>query len=108
PCPAAKKESGSPVRRTEASDRAESLAPAATEVRARAVLPGRGSSEHQAAGALPQSASNTGSARHHLAERKRKNSTAQTRTGKDALRTRLFQHPRVVSPTRELVRSLRS
>ncbi len=43
-----------------------------TQVRARAVLPGSGSSEHQATGALPQSADNTGSAGHHLVERKQK------------------------------------
>ena len=51
---AAKKESGSPVRGTEESDRIASLAPAETEVRAGAVLPGSGGPEHQATGALPQ------------------------------------------------------
>jgi transposase len=43
-------------------------ASAETQVRARAVLPGSGSSEHQATGPLPQSADNTGSAGHHLVE----------------------------------------
>ena len=38
--------------------------------RTRAVLPGGCSSEPQATGALPQSADNTGSAGHHLVERK--------------------------------------
>ena len=51
---AAKKEGGSLVRGTEESDRTASPAPAPIEVRARAVLPGSGSAEHQATGALPQ------------------------------------------------------
>jgi transposase len=67
---AAKKEGGSPVRRTEESDRAAPLAPAQTEVRARAVPPGSGSSNYQAIGAVPQSADNTGSAGHHLIKRR--------------------------------------
>src|SRR5207237_8309862 len=61
----AKKEGGSLVRRTEESDRIAALATAETQVRARAVLPGSGSSEHPATGALPQSAGNTGSACHN-------------------------------------------
>src|SRR5260370_12312036 len=65
---AAKKEGGSLVRGTEESDRIAALASAQTQVRARAVLPGSGSSEHQATSALPQSADNTGSAGHHLVE----------------------------------------
>jgi hypothetical protein len=44
-----KKEGGSPVRRTQESDRTASLAPAQTEVRAGAVLPGSRGPEHQAA-----------------------------------------------------------
>jgi hypothetical protein len=43
---AAKKEGGSLVRGTEESDRPAALASAETQVRARAVLPGSGSSEH--------------------------------------------------------------
>ena len=70
---AAKKEGGSLVRGTEESDRIAALASAETQVRARAVLPGSGSSEHQATGALPQSADNTGSAGHHLVERRQEN-----------------------------------
>ena len=50
----AKKEGGSVIRRTEESHRATSLAPTPLEVRARAVLPGRGCPEHQATSAVPQ------------------------------------------------------
>ena len=53
---AAKKEGGSLVRGTEESDRIAALASAETQVRAGAVLPGSGGPEHQAVGALPQSA----------------------------------------------------
>jgi DNA invertase Pin-like site-specific DNA recombinase len=67
---AAKKEGGSLVRGTEESDRIAALASAETPVRARAVLPGRGSSEHQATGALPQSADNTDSAGYHVVDKK--------------------------------------
>src|SRR4029077_4528956 len=70
---AAKKKGGSLVRRTEESDRIAALASAETQVRARAVLPGSGSSEHQATGAVPQSADNTGSAGHHLVEPRQEN-----------------------------------
>src|SRR6266704_4028274 len=67
---AAKKEGGSLVRGTEESDRIAALASAETQVRARAVLPGSGSSEHQATGAFPQSAGNTVYASHNLVERR--------------------------------------
>jgi hypothetical protein len=70
---AAKKESGSLVRGTEESDRIAALASAETQIRARAVLPGSGSSEHQATGALPKSANNTGSAGHHLVQPRQEN-----------------------------------
>ena len=70
---AAKKEGGSLVRGTEESDRIAALASAQTPVRARAVLPRSSSSEHQATGALPQSADNTGSAGYHLVERTQEN-----------------------------------
>ena len=70
---AAKKEGGSLVRGTEESDRIAALASAETQVRARAVLPGSSSPEHQATGALPQSADNTGSAGHHLVEPRQEN-----------------------------------
>src|SRR5882724_10360516 len=56
---AAKKEGGSLIRGTEESDWIAALASAQTEVRAGAVLPSRGSSEHQATGALPQPTDNT-------------------------------------------------
>src|SRR3954451_18967287 len=65
---AAKKEGGSLVRGTEESDRIAALASAETQVRARAVLPGSGSSEHQATSAVPQSADSRRSASHHLVE----------------------------------------
>ena len=73
PSTAAKKEGGSLVRGTEESDRIAALASAETQVRARAVLPGSGSSEHQATGALPQSADNTFYGSRHLAEVDKKN-----------------------------------
>src|SRR5437764_7514676 len=65
---AAKKEGGSLVRGTEESDRIAALASAQTEVRARAVLPGSGSSEHQTTGAVPQSTDNTYYGSRRLAE----------------------------------------
>ena len=68
PCTAAEKEGGSVVRGTQESDRASPLAPAEAEVRAGAVLPGSGGTEHQATGAVPQPADNTSSASHRLAE----------------------------------------
>jgi len=70
---APEKEGGSLVRRTEESDRIAAPASAETQVRARAVLPGSGSSEHQATGPLPQPADYTGSAGHHLVERRQEN-----------------------------------
>ena len=73
PSTAAKKEGGSLVRGTEESDRIAALASAETQVRARAVLPGSGSAEHQATGAVPQSADNTGSAGHLLVEPRQEN-----------------------------------
>jgi hypothetical protein len=54
-----RKKCGSPVRGTEESDRTASLAPAQTEVRAGAVLPGSRGPEHQAASAVLQLADNT-------------------------------------------------
>src|SRR5579864_8664854 len=65
---AAKEEGGSLVRGTEKSDRIAALASAETQVRARAVFPGSGSSEHQATGALPQSADHTQCGSCRLAE----------------------------------------
>lgn len=69
---ATKKEGGGLVCGTQASDRAESLAPAKTEVRAGAVLPGCGGPEHQAARAVPKPTDNTGPTSHHLVEPKEK------------------------------------
>jgi hypothetical protein len=69
---AAEKEGGGLVRETEESDRIAALGSAETQIRARAVLPGSGSSEHQATGALPQSANHTGFHHHLLVERKQK------------------------------------
>ena len=65
---AGKKEGGSPVRGTQESDRIASLAPAQTEVRAGAVLPGSRGPEHQAASAVPQPTDNTYYGSCHLAE----------------------------------------
>src|SRR5436853_4762718 len=56
---AGKKEGGSLVRRAEESDRIAALAPAQTEVRAGAVLPGSGGPEHQTTGAVPQPTDNS-------------------------------------------------
>src|ERR1700724_1050972 len=53
-----RKEGGSLVRGTEEPDRPASLAPAETEVRAGAVLPGSGGPEYQAACAVPQPTDN--------------------------------------------------
>jgi hypothetical protein len=61
--PATEKESGSTVCRIEKPDRAAS--PAEIEVRARAVLPGRGCAKHQTACAVPKSTNSTTGA-HHL------------------------------------------
>src|SRR6201982_4245891 len=63
---AAKKEGGSFVRGTEESDRIAALASAETQVRARAVLPGSGSSKYQAARGLPQPNPQTRFAAHPL------------------------------------------
>ncbi len=65
---AAKKKGGSLVRGTEESDRIASLAPAETEVRAGAVLPGSGGPEHQTTGAVPQPTDNTYYGSRRLAE----------------------------------------
>jgi len=65
----AEKESGSVVCRTEESDRATSSTPAAIEVRTRAVLLGRGRTEHQALGSLPRPTDRTTGS--HCLERKR-------------------------------------
>jgi hypothetical protein len=69
---AAKKEGGSFVRGTQESDWATPLAPAEIEVRAGAVLPGRGGPEHQATSAVPQPTDNTHSRSCHLVEVRRK------------------------------------
>jgi hypothetical protein len=79
---AAKKEGGSLVRGTEESDRIAALASAETQVCARAVLPGSGSSEHEATAALPQSADSTGSAGHHLVEPRQENRPQHARRSK--------------------------
>src|SRR6201987_3633320 len=59
PRTATKKKSRSPVCGTEESDRTASLAPAQTEVRAGAVLPGSSCTEHQETGAVPQPTDDT-------------------------------------------------
>src|SRR6201988_2347355 len=62
------KEGGSLVRGTEESDRIAAFASAENQVRARAVLPGSGSSEPQATGALPQPTDNADYGNRRLAE----------------------------------------
>jgi len=93
---AAKKEGGSLVRGTEESDRIAALAPAKIEIRAGAVLPGSSSSEHQATGALPQSADNTGSTGHHLVEPRQEKSATACSQVKSGSVEGLFQHPRLM------------
>src|SRR5438067_1371036 len=94
-CPEAKKEGGSLVRGTEESDRIAALAPAETEVRARAVLPGCGGPEYQAADALPQPTENLGPTSHHL-ERK-ENPPGYTRRAERPPGNVLFKHPRLIT-----------
>src|SRR5579863_218830 len=89
---AAKKEGGGLVRGTEESDRIAALASAETQVRARAVLPGSGGSEHQATGALPQSADSTGLAGRHLVEPKQKLGDGMLADENLSVEG-LFQHP---------------
>src|SRR6202142_1364156 len=88
--PAAQKEGRSVVRGTQESDRPASLAPAETEVRARAVLPGSGGPEHQTACALPQPTDNPGSARHHLVEPKKEELSSRPLTDRAMLCLRDF------------------
>src|SRR4051794_13462115 len=85
---AAKKEGGSLVRGTEESDRIAALASAQTEVRARAVLPGSGSSEHQTTGAVPQPTDNTYYGSRRLAEVEW--NTGLQRYGEESLPSRTF------------------
>jgi len=66
--PATEKESGSVVRRIEKSDRAASSAPAEIEICAGTVLPGSGSTEPQAPGAVPQPTDKTHSGSYRLKE----------------------------------------
>jgi len=94
PCIAAKKEGGSLVRGTEESGRASSRAPAQAEIRAGAILPGRGGPEHQATGPVPEPIDNTGSARHRLAELTEEKLARGTRSREDIPLTGLFQQPR--------------
>jgi len=90
---AGKKEGGSPVRGTQESARTTALAPAETEVRAGAVLPGGGGPEHQAACAVPQSTDDTYYGSCRLAEVRRKNSTAAMIAAQSTFRSRTFSTP---------------
>ena len=92
----AKKESGSLVRGTEEPDRIAALASAETQVRARAVLPGSGSSEHQATGALPQPTQNTYCTTCHLVEMKGKTRQQRSSQPKRHSDHGLFQHPQAI------------
>jgi hypothetical protein len=89
---AAEKKSGSLVRGTEESDRIAALASAQTEVRARTVLPGSGSSEHQATGALPQP-TDTHCGSRFLIEVETKNSAIATIAAEKMFRSRTFSTP---------------
>src|SRR5579859_1559444 len=80
-----KKKGGSPVRRTQESDRIASPAFAQIEVRAGAVLPGGSRPEHQATDAVPQPADHPCSASHYLAERREQTRQPSTRCRKDLL-----------------------
>ena len=84
-----------PCSRTEEPDRIAALASAETQVRARAVLPGSGSSEHQATGALPQPTQNTYCTTCHLVEMKGKTRQQRSSQPKRHSDHGLFQHPRL-------------
>ena len=99
----------SPVCGTQESDRIASLAPAQTEVRAGAVLPGSRGSEYQAARAVPQPTDNTYYGSCLLAEVRRKTRPPQSSQPKKHSDYGLFQHPHLLStvdvpalPTRHL------
>ena len=94
---APKKEGGSLVRGTEESDRIAALASAETQIRARAVLPGRGSPEHQTTSAIPQSGNNTRSAGHHLAEPDTRNPATPCPQMNRRSIEGLFQHPQAIA-----------
>jgi len=85
---AAKEESRSPIRGTEESDRAASSAPAGIEVRARAVPPCSGGTEHQTAGPLSKPTDSTAGS-HHL-EDEEINSVALPGTHKIGSSTEFF------------------
>ena len=76
------------------SDRTAPLALTTLEVRSGAVLPGSGRAEHQATGAVPQPADNTGSASYRLAEQREEKLGSGTRSRKSRSADVLFQHPR--------------
>ena len=87
PKPSGKERRWKLVRGTEESDRIAALASAQTEVRARAVLPGRGSAEHQATGAFPQPTDNTYYGTRRLAEVEWKTGLQRYREGSFPSRT---------------------
>src|SRR5438105_11996629 len=88
---AAKEESRSPVRGTEESDRAASLAFMTNKIRSGAVLPGSGGAEHQATGPVPKPTdSTTGS--HHL-DKEEKNSVALPQPRTRSIQALTFSTP---------------
>ena len=81
-----------------------SLAPAETEVRAGAVLPGSGGPEHQATRALPQPTDNTHFGSQHLVEVRENNSTAARIAVKRHSDHGLFQQPRLITTIENVTR----
>ena len=90
---AAKKEGGSLVRGTEESDRIAALASAETQIRAGTVLPGSGGPEHQATGALPESADYTYYGSRLLVEVEEKTRDCRDNRGGEFFRSRTFSTP---------------
>src|SRR5215469_11087462 len=102
PGTAAEEKSRSVVCRTQESDRTTPPTPAATEVRARAVLPGGGCPEPQTTRPLPQPRPQSHPRCDHLTKgRKETNNQHHLNTTRrvSSLLKRLFQHPRLLSPT---------
>jgi hypothetical protein len=88
-----------PVPGTEESNRIASPPPAETKVRAGAVPPSSGCPEHQATGAVPRPADNTGSASRHLAELTEETRHAHTPRRQRRSADVFFQHPRLIAST---------
>ncbi len=89
------KESRGALRRTKESQshRPPSAPVPQVEVRTRAVLPGSHYPEHQAAGPVPQQASDVTGSRHFIKEGRSRLTQLQSSSPKLPKRLRLFQHP---------------